>query len=314
MEYFATQQPPAGLDFWTEQLDAFVSFQVKAARPIVLVSSGGTTVPLERQMVRFLDNFSAGTRGSASAEYFLENGYAVLFLHRNYSLEPYSRHYSHTKHCMLDLLEVLDSSDGDIVAVQPKQQVELKKVLLKHKKAKENKLLLKIPFFTVTDYLFLLRLISQALAPLGSQAMFYLAAAVSDFFVPDKDMVEHKIQSSGGALSMQLSPVPKMLSPLCRVWCPAAFIVSFKLETDPAILEAKAKASLQTYGHELVIGNVLSTRKHTVKLVSRHGVEDIALSASEREPSSGVEIEQHIVARLVTLHKAFVSVKAAQAS
>jgi phosphopantothenate-cysteine ligase len=33
------------------------------------VTSGGTTVPLERQMVRFLDNFSAGTRGAISAEY-----------------------------------------------------------------------------------------------------------------------------------------------------------------------------------------------------------------------------------------------------
>lgn len=32
------------------------------------LQSGGTTVPLERETVRFVDNFSAGTRGSASAE------------------------------------------------------------------------------------------------------------------------------------------------------------------------------------------------------------------------------------------------------
>ena len=30
--------------------------------------SSGTTVPLEKRCVRFLDNFSAGTRGAASAE------------------------------------------------------------------------------------------------------------------------------------------------------------------------------------------------------------------------------------------------------
>lgn len=30
--------------------------------------SGGTTVPLEQNTVRFIDNFSAGTRGSSSAE------------------------------------------------------------------------------------------------------------------------------------------------------------------------------------------------------------------------------------------------------
>ena len=54
------------------------------------MTSGGTTVPLERQTVRFIDNFSAGTRGATSAEYFLEAGYAVIFLHRQFSLLPYS--------------------------------------------------------------------------------------------------------------------------------------------------------------------------------------------------------------------------------
>jgi hypothetical protein len=41
-------------------------------RPIVLVTSGGTTVPLERNCVRFIDNFSKGTRGALSAEQFLQ--------------------------------------------------------------------------------------------------------------------------------------------------------------------------------------------------------------------------------------------------
>lgn len=42
------------------------------ARPIVVVTSGGTTVPLERNCVRFIDNFSKGTRGALSAEQFLQ--------------------------------------------------------------------------------------------------------------------------------------------------------------------------------------------------------------------------------------------------
>ena len=41
-------------------------------RPMVCVTSGGTTVPLERRCVRFIDNFSGGTRGALSAERFLE--------------------------------------------------------------------------------------------------------------------------------------------------------------------------------------------------------------------------------------------------
>jgi phosphopantothenate-cysteine ligase len=38
------------------------------------------------------------------AEYFIETGYAVIFLHRKFSLLPYSRHYSHTTNCFLDFM------------------------------------------------------------------------------------------------------------------------------------------------------------------------------------------------------------------
>ncbi len=40
-------------------------------RPVAIVTSGGTTVPLERNTVRFIDNFSTGTRGATSAEYVM---------------------------------------------------------------------------------------------------------------------------------------------------------------------------------------------------------------------------------------------------
>ena len=39
---------------------------------LAVVTSGGTTAPLERRCVRFLDNFSQGTRGALSAEQFLQ--------------------------------------------------------------------------------------------------------------------------------------------------------------------------------------------------------------------------------------------------
>lgn len=41
---------------------------------------------------RFVDNFSAGTRGAASTEYFLSHGYAVIFIHREKSVTPFLRH------------------------------------------------------------------------------------------------------------------------------------------------------------------------------------------------------------------------------
>lgn len=41
---------------------------------------------------RFVDNFSAGTRGAASAEEFIANGFAVVFLSREKSVQPFERH------------------------------------------------------------------------------------------------------------------------------------------------------------------------------------------------------------------------------
>lgn len=46
--------------------------QQSSEQLVACVTSGGTTVPLERQCVRFIDNFSKGTRGALSVEAFIE--------------------------------------------------------------------------------------------------------------------------------------------------------------------------------------------------------------------------------------------------
>ena len=61
--------PPDNLSDVREKALEFVRQESKEGRPVVLVTSGGTTVPLEHNTVRFVDNFSAGTRGSSSTEY-----------------------------------------------------------------------------------------------------------------------------------------------------------------------------------------------------------------------------------------------------
>lgn len=48
----------------------------------------------------------------------------------------------------------------------------------------------------------LLKHIFQLVFHQGSMAMFYLAAAVSDFYIPSSEMPEHKIQSSNGPLQV----------------------------------------------------------------------------------------------------------------
>lgn len=61
----------------------------EAENRVVCITSGGTTVPLERQCVRFIDNFSRGTRGALSCEEFLKHDYHVIFLCRHGSAQPF---------------------------------------------------------------------------------------------------------------------------------------------------------------------------------------------------------------------------------
>ena len=60
---------------------------------IAVITSGGTIAPLERLHIRYITNLSTGQRGAASAEYFIQNGYKVVFLHKAGSLLPYVREY-----------------------------------------------------------------------------------------------------------------------------------------------------------------------------------------------------------------------------
>jgi phosphopantothenate-cysteine ligase len=74
-----------------------------------------------------LDNFSGGGRGAASTElvdsihdmfityrYFIDKGYAVIFLHRRRSLQPFERHVitSHSSNLLDYFTE--NSADGTI--------------------------------------------------------------------------------------------------------------------------------------------------------------------------------------------------------
>jgi phosphopantothenate-cysteine ligase len=132
--------------------------------------------------VRFLDNFSAGTRGATSAEYFLSQNYAVIFLHRIHSLRPFSRHYSHSLNPFLDLLTI---SDDNEIRVRSPDKDKLKPVLEAYNRSQTEGTLLSVDFQTINEYLWLLKSVTGVMSPLGRRGMFYLAAAVSDFFLPE---------------------------------------------------------------------------------------------------------------------------------
>ena len=62
-----------------EDLRRFVERVGGAGRRLAIVTAGGTTIPLEKRTVRYIDNFSTGNRGAAIAESLLRFGYSVLF-------------------------------------------------------------------------------------------------------------------------------------------------------------------------------------------------------------------------------------------
>ncbi|GAA6027645.1 hypothetical protein JCM8097_007962 [Rhodosporidiobolus ruineniae] len=344
-DFFAQQPPPAQLDHHLDQVNAFVQHNLRQRKRIVLITSGGTTVPLEHNVVRFLDNFSAGTRGASSAEHFLRTGkYAVVFLHRQHSLQPFSRHYSHSTNPFLDLLDVVgdgpaqpappsaaEDGEGELfppippmqspsasptsssrplpdlgadpstslltgpsIHIHPSSLPPMLHLLKAYKTVKQQNLLLSVPFVTISEYLWYLRGISRVMGQtrddegreLGRRGMYYLAAAVSDFFIPQTRLSEHKIQSGKGSLVIEMDQVPKVLKTMVDEWSNAGFVVSFKLETDPTILIPKARAALQRYGHQIVVGNLLDSRKWEVVFVTPVPSSSLPSSSTSSQSSS----------------------------
>jgi len=148
-------------------------------------------------------------------------------------------------------------------------------------------------------------------------------------------MTTHKIQSSSG-LQLDLKQVPKRLGVLTREWAPQAFVVSFKLETDAALVETKARAAIDKYGVALVVANQLQTRRDIVYLVGPDtllakagagaGAEACKwLESGRRDVGGGVGvvdvhrppraelIEPTLVAAVQAVHVAFLSGAAAAA-
>ncbi|KAJ0620802.1 putative phosphopantothenate--cysteine ligase (CTP) [Helianthus annuus] len=267
----------------------------KGPRRVVCVTSGGTTVPLEQRCVRYIDNFSSGHRGATSTEYFLKSGYSVIFLYRRGTCQPYCRSLPDDP-----LLECFNLTSDSSIQVLESHAEAVKSAISGHHDVVSGGYLLKLPFTTIFEYLQILRLIATPMKILGPNAMFYLAAAVSDFYVPWESMAVHKIQSASGPLDMRLAQVPKMLLVLRKEWAPTAFCVSFKLETDKEILLEKADTALKKYKMHAVVANELSTRKEVVILVTESGKVSVY-----RENDLSV-VESPLIKLLVEKHSTYI--------
>ena len=70
-----------------DKVNEFLKLQ--ADKKVVFITSGGTSVPLEKNTVRSVENFSTGQRGAYTAEYFLKENVPVIFFYRLTSLRPF---------------------------------------------------------------------------------------------------------------------------------------------------------------------------------------------------------------------------------
>eukprot|EP01024_Parvocaulis_polyphysoides_P010860 TRINITY_DN13818_c1_g2_i3.p2 TRINITY_DN13818_c1_g2~~TRINITY_DN13818_c1_g2_i3.p2 ORF type:complete len:335 (+),score=32.22 TRINITY_DN13818_c1_g2_i3:104-1108(+) len=270
------------------QIRSFV--QTVGLRRVAIITSGGTTVPLEQRCVRFIDNFSAGQRGARSTEEFLQEGYVVILLRRKGSIKPFQEIYP----CIEDLQSKPIQTNLDL------QQQKLKVLCDKFEDLQNNNQLLQIEFQSVFEYLKYLQLIAEEVRQLGDRVVFFLAAAVSDFFVPWEKLPEHKVQSGNGALNLNLQQVPKMLGVLKRDWASEAFVVSFKLETDEEILIRKAQLAADKYNVDAVVANLLHTRKDRVMVLSSKQHEWCTIDRNTLD-----RIETPLVKYIVKLHTSF---------
>lgn len=66
---------------------------------------------------------------------------------------------------------------------------KVRSILNRYSQVKKNNLLLNLEFTTLSEYLWLLRIVCESLQPGGARVLLYLAAAVADFYIPADQMV-----------------------------------------------------------------------------------------------------------------------------
>ena len=209
-----------------------------------------------------------------------------------------------------------------------------------------NNLLYTLPFTTIEEYLALLKIATEAMRQCQSLGLIYLAAAVSDFYIPEEAKCLHKIQSRNygidsnekakkeddddndpsdsaiimnpvdNSISITMQTVPKVIKNIREEWSPHAYCVSFKLETDETILREKVKQAMIKYDVHLVIGNILETRHDKVSLYERNveNVDSFALSSMEVTKTSGSDgddddddLEDNIISHVVEKHFEYIA-------
>ena len=297
-DFFATEPVSPSVTVSLKRVESWINeFVLNESVKLAIVTSGGTTVPLEHNTVRFIDNFSTGRRGAVSAEYLLRHGYRVLLVHREGSVFPFARKLAKNSdndfgEQLLHLLKI----DGEVLQIHDDVCVD---AVREYQNYIRKNMLLAVAFTSLPDYLHLLKGICNIAANFCGNSLFFCAAAVSDFFIPHEKLDIHKI-SVDGPLHLTLQKTPKCLG-MIRHISPKSFLVSFKLETDQDLLIKKSLQAIHRDGVHLVVANELKTRYSKVLLISQKGL-DISIVPVEKNER---ELEEELISKVVSMHSEY---------
>lgn len=275
---------------------------------LAFITSGGCSVKLEKNTVRKIVNFSTGTRGALSAEYFLKKGYDVIFLYKEDSKIPFYH--------KIETDKLFDNK-----YINSKTFIDIKDEYNKYANSK-NLFLIKFEFFE--DYINKLYYIIKLLKStnLLKKCLIYLAAAISDFYIPEEYLPKHKIQSKDintleakNTINLTLYKAPKELYKIKKDLFEECFLITFKLETDESILEYKSTNALKSTCSNIVLGNLLHKRYDQVNLYvhnfqsncnNESNILDYTSYIIKKDNSN--YIEENIIEKISELHDKYIKI------
>ncbi|ETW09488.1 hypothetical protein, variant [Aphanomyces invadans] len=312
-------EPSWAMDVWPDKLKQFVTTQLTDGRRIALVTCGSATVPLPGDSV--MDAVSFGDRGAASAEHFLRAGYAVIFLHREGSLAPFSRHFQLyiRDNRFLSMLRV-DAADNSLHVDPPEDAddtesliPDLSTLLAEANETKSR--LMHITFTTVQQYLFYLRMATTALDSAASRGLILLSASILDYYVPSVPSttavggVSTSTTTSPppaptdsskkeSAMTLNLVRIPNLIAKIRREYAPKACLVTLKSVADKGRMQSAAFRAIERWGVDIVVADS-PMLPNELALISAQ--EEFVVSPHD----GGVELEVVCAAMLVEMHRAW---------
>ncbi|OQR92318.1 hypothetical protein ACHHYP_03818 [Achlya hypogyna] len=316
-QFFDTTPPDEAwaMDSYRDAVTAFVTEHVADGRRVALVTSGSATVPLNTQ--GSMDAVSYGDRGAASAEQFLRAGYAVIFLHRQGSLAPFSRHFQ--RYIQDNVFMSMCQMDDEGSLVFRSDDADRKAFIaevLESSQATSSRLF-HLRFTTVQQYLYYLRMAASALEPVGTRGLILLGASVLDYYVPPSSATA-AIYSSLNADSMPTSPsrkekdaltlnlvrTPNLIRKIRKEFAPTAFLVTLKAIEDKNLMHEAAYNDIERWGVDLVVANS-PMLPDELALISEQ--EEFIVAPKKLD---GVEIDTLCAASLVEAHRNFTTSRA----